>query len=118
MSLPTMHHTDSKALPILQFTALHAVVRQRTLEIELEESPELLSEALFERCAPAPFWSEGGAKLCFSLPLPEGVQVPEPPPLALDGGFGAVGFALGSAQVIGQLCVLAGAHLTQFGAQP
>jgi hypothetical protein len=55
MSLPTMHHTDSKALPILQFTALHAVVRQRTLEIELEESPELLSEALFERCAPAPF---------------------------------------------------------------
>jgi hypothetical protein len=69
MSLPTMHHTDSKALPILQFTALHAVVRQRTLEIELEESPELLSEALFERCAPAPFWSEGGAKLCWQRQL-------------------------------------------------
>jgi hypothetical protein len=64
-----MHHTDSKALPILQFTALHAVVRQRTLEIELEESPELLSEALFERCAPAPFWSEGGAKLCWQRQL-------------------------------------------------
>jgi hypothetical protein len=66
MSLPTMHHTDSKALPILQFTALRAVVRQRTLEIELEESPELLSEALFERCAPAPFWSE--ALLAASAP--------------------------------------------------
>ena len=69
MSLPTMHHTDSKALPILQFTALRAVVRQRTLEIELEESPELLSEALFERCAPAPFWGEGGAKLCWQRQL-------------------------------------------------
>ena len=64
-----MHHTDSEALPILQFTALHAVVRQRTLEIELEESPELLSEALFERCAPAPFWGEGGAKLCWQRQL-------------------------------------------------
>jgi hypothetical protein len=66
MSLPTMHHTDSEALPILQFTALRAVVRQRTLEIELEESPELLSEALFERCAPAPFWGE--ALLAASAP--------------------------------------------------
>jgi hypothetical protein len=26
-------------------------------------------EALFERCAPAPFWGEGGAKLCWQRQL-------------------------------------------------